>query len=494
MKNLLFLLTTIFTIFTPTTFSQCTNNVYGLYASLTPNCTGTWQTVTTCGWRGEYSNITVIAGNSYSFASSIGSDIVTITTTANAILSWGTGTTTWTATLTGTIRYYTHVPGCITGTGCRTRRVMCSGPPPAPSCTDNPLVINMYDSWGDGWNGATYTIINDANGSTVGSGTLSTGSSGTSSIYCVLDGCYTIVVTDGTFPTEVSWTATINGVVYASGGAGSSTQLPINSFCTPPTPEMKIPSIGTNSYNVCEGVLYDNGGSIGNYSVNANGYTTLYPGTAGSMVSVTFTSFNLETNWDYVYVYDGNNTAAPLLGVFTGTNLPGNFISTASDGSLTLRLTSDGSIQYAGFSAEISCLTPLPVEMLSYGGVNKGEYNHISWVTSSEYNSDYFLIRHSIDGINWESVDKVSSIGNTSIGSEYSLNDYRITDVTYYKITQFDFNGVYREYPPFSVTKNSNNGREIIKYVDVSGREILPSTMGLVIILYSDGTIERVFN
>ena len=474
--------------------AQCTNNVYGLYASLTPTCTGAWQTVTTCGWRGEYSNINITAGNSYSFASSVGSDVVTITTTANTVLAWGTGTATWTATFTGTIRFYTHGTGCVTGTGCRTRRVMCSGPPPPPSCTDNPLVINMYDSWGDGWNGATYTIINDANGSTVGSGTLSTGSSGTSSVYCVLDGCYTIVVTDGTFPTEVSWTATINGVVYASGGAGSSTQLPINSFCAPPVAEMKIPSSGSNSYNVCEGMLYDNGGSIGNYSVNANGYTTLYPGTAGAIVSVTFTAFNLETNWDYIYVYDGNSTAAPLLGAFTGSALPGNFISTSPDGSLTLRLTSDGSIQYSGFSAEISCLTTLPVEMISFSGTTEQDYNIIQWSTASENNSSHYLIERSSNGEFTENsvIGYKSAAGNSVSKLDYLFIDKSFrSEINYYQITQVDMDGNWKTYGPI-VIDNSKSENNIIKYVNSLGQEINPlTTTGLVIEIYSDGSIKK---
>ena len=371
---------------------------------------------------------------------------------------------------------------------------MCSGPPPPP-CSNNPLVINMFDSWGDGWNGASYTIINDATGATVGTGTLSNGSSGTSSIYCILDGCYTVVVTDGTYPTEVSWTATINGVVYASGGAGSSTQLPINSFCTPPTPEMKIPSTGNNTYSVCEGVLYDNGGSTGNYSVNANGYTTLYPESAGAQLSITFTTFNLETNWDYVYVYDGNSTAAPLLGTFTGTASPGNFISTASDGSLTIRLTSDGSIQYGGFSAEISCLIALPIEMLWFDGLSTEQGNVVSWETSFESNSSHFTIeRSTTKEFNENSVIGYKpAAGNSTENIGYAFIDRHFeSQINYYQITQVDNDGNYKTYGPI-VIDNTKTSKTIIKYLNLLGQEIDPqNTIGLVIEVYSDGSSRRV--
>ena len=36
--------------------------------------------------------------------------------------------------------------------------------------------MNMYDSYGDGWNGASYTITDLASGVVYGTGTLATGS------------------------------------------------------------------------------------------------------------------------------------------------------------------------------------------------------------------------------------------------------------------------------------------------------------------------------
>ena len=41
--------------------AQCTVASYGSFGSLTPTCTGAYQNVTTCGYRGEYSTITVTA-------------------------------------------------------------------------------------------------------------------------------------------------------------------------------------------------------------------------------------------------------------------------------------------------------------------------------------------------------------------------------------------------------------------------------------------------
>jgi hypothetical protein len=56
------------------------------------------------------------------------------------------------------------------------------------SCTD--VTLNMVDSWGDGWNGNTFTLTNSV-GVVSFSATLATGLSGTAAV-CLPDDCYTI--------------------------------------------------------------------------------------------------------------------------------------------------------------------------------------------------------------------------------------------------------------------------------------------------------------
>ncbi len=82
---------------------------------------------------------------------------------------------------------------------------------------EQPIIINMFDSFGDGWNGATFFIFDDL-GNIVLSGTIATGSSG-QVLECLLAGCYSISVTGGTFPTEVSWNMTdgIGNIIFEGG-------------------------------------------------------------------------------------------------------------------------------------------------------------------------------------------------------------------------------------------------------------------------------------
>lgn len=70
-------------------------------------------------------------------------------------------------------------------------------------------------------------------------------------------------------------------------------------------------------------------------------------------MNVDFSSFSVEANYDTLWLYDGNNTDAPLIGAYTGTNSPGNITTTT--GSLTLRFKSDGATNLAGFTAQYTC-------------------------------------------------------------------------------------------------------------------------------------------
>ena len=85
-----------------------------------------------------------------------------------------------------------------------------------PICTQ--LTLNMYDSYGDGWNGNDF-VMTSSNGSTFFTSTLSSGSFGTSSV-CAPNDCYTITCNGGTWQGEISWTLTdSSGVIVLSGGA-----------------------------------------------------------------------------------------------------------------------------------------------------------------------------------------------------------------------------------------------------------------------------------
>ena len=96
------------------------------------------------------------------------------------------------------------------------------------------------------------------------------------------------------------------------------------------------------------GNSYDSGGAGSNYSDDERVLTLIQPSGATS-VTLNFTSFNTELNWDYLFIYDGATTSAPLIGKYSGTNGPGTI--TSNGGSLLLEFRSDCATTASGWVA-----------------------------------------------------------------------------------------------------------------------------------------------
>lgn len=112
------------------------------------------------------------------------------------------------------------------------------------------------------------------------------------------------------------------------------------------------------------GTFTDTGGAAADYSNDQRYFTLIQPANASS-ISLNFSSFNLEANWDYMYIYDGSTTNAALIGTYTGTTSPGTI--TSSGGSLLIEFRSDCATTASGWQATWSSTiqTPTPVDAIA---------------------------------------------------------------------------------------------------------------------------------
>jgi len=100
-------------------------------------------------------------------------------------------------------------------------------------CYDFAVTINMFDLFGDGWNGYVLTVSDLATGTPVGTAELLEGDAGVATL-CLTQGCYTVDVAGGNFPGEVAWEiVTFEGLVLSGGAPASGLVLSIGEVCIP---------------------------------------------------------------------------------------------------------------------------------------------------------------------------------------------------------------------------------------------------------------------
>lgn len=137
--------------------AQCTVDIWGVYGNLNPVCGGAAATQT-CTYGGEYSNVTVTTGNTYTFTATSAISYITITDNVGAtIYTFGNSPVVWTATFSGTVRMYTHTSSSCGSwsTDCsQSRSVSCT----SPGCTGTPSPGNTISSTVGACVGTPFTL------------------------------------------------------------------------------------------------------------------------------------------------------------------------------------------------------------------------------------------------------------------------------------------------------------------------------------------------
>jgi hypothetical protein len=203
-------------------------------------------------------------------------------------------------------------------------------------CPENPgdVVALAFVTFNTQANGDIMTIYNGPTTASPVLGTFSGGQLPPGFVSTHSTGCLTVRFTSNASVVNTGWELMVS--------------------CGPPLPP--APAIN----GVCGTTVYDPGGATGNYVNGAFVTTTYCPTVPGEVVTMTFNQFATEQNFDFVTIFNGPDVTAPSLGTFSGTNIPGPFISTHPSGCLTLRFTSDGSIVASGWAATLRCGPPQP--------------------------------------------------------------------------------------------------------------------------------------
>ncbi len=117
---------------------------------------------------------------------------------------------------------------------------------------------------------------------------------------------------------------------------------------------------------------------------------------------------------------------------------------------------------------------PLPIELISFqANCNDDNSVLISWSTASEFNCASYLLEKSRDGVNWNVLTTIAGSGNSTSLLNYSFVDNQAESGTnYYRLTQFDTDGVSHTFNVDSSNCNESNiGNPIVIYPNPSSDE-----------------------
>jgi hypothetical protein len=218
-----------------------------------------------------------------------------------------------------------------------------------------------------------------------------------------------------------------------------------------------VPSNGIVELDMVEGVITDGGMSV-------------YTGSIGSLTEIACDDDN-STNGLMPYLY--------LTGLGVGQ-------------TIYVRVWEYGGGTTGTFGILANSPVALPVELLYFEGYGYSHYNTLKWSTASEYNSDYFSLERSIDGTQWDYVGTTKATGNsTQVVNYLYVDNFRFNGFVYYKLNQFDFDGMFKTYGPISINNTFTN-KKVIKYINILGQEVSSETNGFIFEVYEDGTTKRV--
>jgi hypothetical protein len=89
----------------------------------------------------------------------------------------------------------------------------------------------------------------------------------------------------------------------------------------------------------------------------------------------------------------------------------------------------------------------LPIKLVDFNAeVNDDSNIKITWSTAQENNSEKYIIFKSINGTEFYPIDTIQAVGFSSVFTYYESNDAIMNnDKAYYKLVEYDFNGISTE-------------------------------------------------
>lgn len=195
-------------------------------------------------------------------------------------------------------------------------------------------------------------------------------------------------------------------------------------------------------------------GSVCNYNVSANTGVALANAGSDQAVCTTSTTLNAATavgtgTWTVVSgtgtFANSNSNSTSVTGLSAGINIFTWTINTAFCGIMSDNIT-----------VNAACL--LPIELTRFEGDCFNRDVILTWQTASEKNNNVFNIERSSDALHFETIYSINGAGNSNTSHNYTYIDHDDFDgITYYRLTQVDFDGTISQSKIISVSHFCDN-------------------------------------
>lgn len=166
-----------------------------------------------------------------------------------------------------------------------------------------------------------------------------------------------------------------------------------------------------------------------------------------------------------VVSYDWNQISGPSSSTISNPASITPLLSNLTSGTYQFLLTArdnQGAIGKDTITIYSSAIT-LPMKFTYTGARSLASGNQITWITSGEFNNDYFDIEFSNDGVAFTRLSKVNSLGNSQQGHTYHyIHTNAPKAISYYRIQQVDISGASSYSPIFtSVPRTTINSLQL---------------------------------
>lgn len=155
-------------------------------------------------------------------------------------------------------------------------------------------------------------------------------------------------------------------------------------------------------------------------------------------------SGKLVVTGDYSNAFGANTLTGPSY-VYGST--PGFFPAPSVGDESDLQSNDPGLYSYVN-----NIFSVLPVELISFDAKAVDDHVELSWVTASESNNDYFIVERSTDGENFSPLMDIPGVGTSTQEQRYwEVDSYPAIGLSYYRLTQVDYDGKFEVLQTVSV-------------------------------------------